>query len=141
MPLSTSQRRWLAVVGIGLYWMLLLTLTHWPGKPEPVHSRQIPHLDKLEHLTAFAGLAALACVGVAAFRPVTPLAFLGIAGVLAAYAALDELTQGWVRNRTPDMRDWIADMLGMAMGIGAFLVARRLLGSHVARTASAPAAD
>jgi VanZ family protein len=139
MPLSTSQRQWLALVVVGLYWMLLLTLTHWPGKPEPVHSRQIPHLDKLEHLTAFAGLAALACIGVAAFRPVTPLAFLGIAGVLAAYAAADELTQGWVRNRTPDMRDWIADMLGTAAGIGVFLLVKRVLESHGDRTA--PAAD
>ena len=79
----------------------------------------------MAHAAAFAGLAFLACVAMAAFRPVTPLVLLCLAAILAGYAAVDELTQGWIRFRVPDYRDWVADMLGMIAGMGAFLLARR----------------
>ena len=142
-PLS---RRLLAVLAIGIYWAMLLVLTHLPGEEREVRPRRIPHLDKIAHAAAFAGLAVLACVTVAAFRPVTPLILVGIACALALYAAVDEFTQGWVRHRTPDLRDWLADMLGMLAGIGAFFLAWRALGgssakSSLARTTTAPGAD
>jgi VanZ family protein len=142
MLAESSSRRWLAVLAIGLYWAMLFLLTHLPGEVDEVRpKRRVPHLDKLAHAAAFAGLAALACVAATAFRPVTPSVLVGIAGVLAAYAAVDELTQGWIRDRTPDLRDWLADMLGMLAGMGAFLLARRALVGRLAKAATAPAAE
>ena len=119
-------------MAIASYWIILFTLTHLPGdpRPEPPEGR-LPHLDKVTHAAAFAGLSFLACVAVAAYRPVTPIELLGIAAVLASYAALDELTQGWVRFRVPDYRDWLADLVGMTVGLGSFLVARRFLAGRL----------
>jgi VanZ family protein len=59
---------------------------------------------------------------------------------LAFYAGFDEFTQGWVRHRTPDLRDWLADLVGMLAGVGAFLLARRVLHRAAARPVTAPAA-
>jgi len=140
MLADSSSRRWLALVAIGLYWALLFTLTHLPGDEDNERpGRKIPHLDKVAHAAAFAGLAALACLAVAAFRPVTPQVLACIGGLLAAYAAFDEWTQGLIRDRTPDLRDWLADMLGMLAGIGAFLLARRALVGRLSKAAKAPA--
>jgi len=142
MLADTSSRRWLALVAIGLYWAMLFLLTHMPGdERDEQPRRKIPHLDKVAHAAAFAGLAALACLAVAAFRPVTPPVLVGIASVLATYAAVDELTQGLIRDRTPDLRDWLADMLGTLAGIGAFLLARLALVGRLAKAATAPAAE
>jgi VanZ family protein len=141
MLADSSSRRLLALVAIGLYWAMLFLLTHLPGDAgDERPRRKIPHLDKVAHAAAFAGLAALACLAVTAFRPVTPQVLAGVAGVLATYAAVDELTQGLIRDRTPDLRDWLADMLGMLAGIGAFLLARRALVGRLAKAPTAPVA-
>jgi VanZ family protein len=141
MLAAPLQRRLLAVLAIGIYWAMLLVLTHLPGEEREVRPNRIPHLDKIAHAAAFAGLAVLACVAVAAFRPLTLPILVGIACALALYAAVDEFTQGWVRHRTPDFSDWLADMLGMLAGIGAFLLARRALGGSSGKTTTAPAAE
>jgi VanZ family protein len=126
MPHIASSRRWLALAALGLYWIILFVLTHLPGDPRPAPPEvRILPVDKIAHAAAFAGLAFLACVAAAGFRLVTPLVLLCLAAVLAGYAAIDELTQGWIRFRVPDYRDWVADMLGMAAGFFVFFVARR----------------
>jgi VanZ family protein len=136
--LSPATRRVLVVAAIGLYWLLLFVLTHLPGDPRPEPPEGvIPHLDKLAHSAAFAGLAFLACVGASTFRPVTPQVLGSVAAALALYAAVDEQTQGWVPFRVPDFRDWVADMLGMLVGLCAFLLACRLA-SRSARAATTP---
>ena len=33
------------------------------------------------------------------------------------FAALDELAQGWVDGREPDLGDWLADMAGAVLGL------------------------
>jgi len=140
MLAATLSRRVLVVLAVGIYWAMLLVLTHLPGEEREVRPRRIPHLDKVAHAAAFAGLAVLALAAVAAFRPVTPPVLAGLACALALYAAVDEFTQGWVRHRTPDLRDWLADMLGMLAGIGTFLLARRVLVGSSAKSSSAKAA-
>ncbi len=125
MPLVISSRRKLALAAVGIYWLLLFVLTHLPGDPRPVPlGMRILPLDKVAHAAAFVGLAFLTCVAAAAIRPVTPLVLAGIVITLAGYAAIDELTQGWIQFRVPDSRDWVADMLGIVIGIGIFLFAR-----------------
>ena len=120
---NSFLRRWVAVVAMGGYWLALFTLTHLPIDPTG-RGPGIPCLDKLLHAAAFAGLAVLACLAVAAFRPPTTGILLAMVGVLAVYAAADELTQGFVRHRLPDAKDWVADMLGIVIGVVAFAAGR-----------------
>jgi VanZ family protein len=65
--------------------------------------------------------------------------FVGIAATLALYAAMDELTQGLVRFRVPDYRDWVADILGIVAGCFLFWIVQRALvrGADAAVTAGA----
>jgi VanZ family protein len=40
--------------------------------------------------------------------------------VVGIYGVFDELTQGFVPRRTPDLKDWIADAIGAAIGLSLF---------------------
>lgn len=74
--------------------------------------------DKLVHLSAFAALA-------------FPLARTGRLGLLplfifaSAFGAIIELIQPTF-NRSADVRDWVADTLGVLIGIGLGLAYRRV---------------
>jgi VanZ family protein len=120
---SSVLRRGVAVLAMGGYWLALFTLTHLPIDPTG-RGPGIPCFDKLLHAAAFAGLAVLACLAVAAFRPPTTGILFAIVGGLAVYAAADELTQGFVWNRVPDAKDWVADMLGVVTGVVVFAAGR-----------------
>jgi len=68
-----------------------------------------PGADKLIHLTLFALLA-----GTTRWRfgPARPLVV-----AVAAYAGLSELVQAlWLVHRSGDVRDLVADLLGVALG-------------------------
>jgi VanZ family protein len=70
-----------------------------PGEPS----------DKMQHILAFASLAALA---IAAYRAASPLSI--VAG-LALFGALIELTQAIpALNRDADLLDWIADVAAVS---------------------------
>ena len=74
--------------------------------------------DKLVHLIAFAALSfPLARTGRVGLAPV----FVGA----SAFGGLIELIQPSF-NRSADMSDWIADILGVALGIICGLIYRRL---------------
>lgn len=113
---------------VGLYWGVLCTLTHLPGRPglEPLRPG-IPHLDKVGHAAAFAVLAVLACVVISQYRLVSLRGLLVVAIGLAIYAGIDEYTQGWVPLRTPDPLDWMADAAGILVGIMLYVLIRRVL--------------
>jgi VanZ family protein len=51
---------------------------------------------------------------------------IGVLTLIALYGAFDELTQAFVRNREPDLYDWLADLAGALLGIAAYSVARQL---------------
>ena len=74
--------------------------------------------DKLVHLVAFAALAfPLARTGRFGLLPV----FIGA----SAFGGAIELIQPMF-NRSADVNDWIADIIGVIIGIGCGLVYRRL---------------
>jgi len=120
---STSGRRNKLVIAVtiltGCYWLAMFAGTHWPIAPDP---QRIPNsLDKLQHLTAFAGLALLLCTSGAAWGFSTRQLLLGVLGLIAVYGVFDELTQAFVPHREPDIRDWLANMLGAGLGATLFL--------------------
>jgi VanZ family protein len=95
--------------------------------PSDHQDQALPHLDKLAHAAAFAGLATLVLAGAAGWwRPGVGLG-LAVIGLLALYAGLDEFTQGFVQLREPDVRDWVADMLGVLVGTAVFFQGWKLV--------------
>ena len=98
--------------------IVTLTLTVamlWPLKaPPPAPDGS----DKIVHLLAFAALSfPLARTGRFGLLPV----FLGA----SAFGGIIELIQPTF-NRSADMNDWIADIIGVAVGIVCGLLYRRL---------------
>lgn len=74
--------------------------------------------DKLNHLCAF---AALAWVAAAAFAP----RWRTVAAGLLAYGVVIELLQAMTPTRSAEAADVLADALGLALGLGLFMLARR----------------
>ncbi|HEX2022252.1 MAG TPA: VanZ family protein [Candidatus Thermoplasmatota archaeon] len=81
------------------------------GVPQPM---LFPHADKAEHALLFAALAFLAARGFDA--PPS-----GIAGPLLAYGFLVEVVQSYVPGRGADPFDFVADAVGVGVGL---LIAR-----------------
>ena len=103
---------------IHLTLVVTLTLTVamlWPLEAPPPTPEGS---DKLAHVIAFAALAfPLACTGRFGLSPV----FIGA----SAYGGIIELIQPNF-NRSADLNDWIADIVGVILGIGCGLLYRRL---------------
>ncbi len=80
---------------------------------------QLPDLpsavsDKHAHAVTYAGLAVLTCRAVAG-GSLAQLTARGAAtawAIAAGYGASDEVHQGYVPGRTPDLDDWVADAAG-----------------------------
>jgi VanZ family protein len=121
MPRPRTFRAKLAlVVGVFalVYWLAMFIGTHLPGRPvplDPAHS-----WDKVEHVTAFAGLAMLLCVAGALWRGASQRLLVMVLGLLALYGIMDEMTQQFLPFRTPDTGDWLANMLGAGLGLSLF---------------------
>lgn len=98
-------------------WCALFVVTHLPRTPQVTEFRG---LDKAFHFAAFAGLAFLCCWAVSSRRRLTFAAYGWIVGVLAIYAAADELLQIPLPRRNADPLDWLADTAGAACGVAVF---------------------
>ena len=100
------------IVMVILTFLMLWPLDHPPLGPELA--------DKLVHLTAFAALAfPLARTG--------RLSLLTVFIAASAFGAIIELVQPNF-NRSSDIIDWIADTVGVFLGIAFGLAYRRLRG-------------
>jgi VanZ family protein len=128
MALDSSLRSRLAIaicLVTGLYWLAIFVLTHAPVDPTPVPPRY--PLDKVAHLAVFAGLAVLLCAAGSTLGHPPRRVIGAVLAMVAAYGALDELTQQFVAHREPDFLDWTADMLGAGVGITFFSIAREVV--------------
>lgn len=103
-----------------LYAMLIIGLSSIPGKSYP-DLKWLSH-DKLIHIgeyTLFAILVSRAVVfGATARGQVFLFTFL-IAG---AFGALDEVYQTLIPGRDSSFADWVADIVGVALGSSLFLL-------------------
>ena len=113
-----TPRRMRKNLDILLTIIVTLTLTvamHWPLEAPPPAPEGS---DKLVHFVAFATLAfPLAYTGRFGLPPV----FIGA----SVYGGAIELIQPSF-NRSADINDWIADIIGVLMGIGCGLLYRSL---------------
>lgn len=109
---AERRTRWL----LFFYAIALFMATHWPHPPQV---DDLPGIDKLEHLLAYAGLGWLLS-RYFFFRWRHPLRVLALTlAVVGPFACLDELLQIPV-GRQCDWRDGVADMAGAALGWAAF---------------------
>ncbi len=93
--------------GVGIYWIVLFTLTHIPAQRMP-HTRIN---DKVAHLVAYGLLAGLLHLSFWIGRVPLWRAVMLVVMICAAYGAVDELLQSFV-HRSCDFADWRADMAG-----------------------------
>jgi VanZ family protein len=123
---SRARRRWMPIAVLivlaALYWPAMFVATHLPIRTTPVGD---PYsLDKLEHLGAFATLAALlsalgAAVGFKSWKRSAIIVCF-----IAVYALVDESTQ--VSPRRPEVLDWVADVSGSLLGVAVYSCLARL---------------
>lgn len=108
-------------VPLAVYWVGLFLATHWPSYSS---GQRIPHGDKFGHLGGYAVLAFLWCWTMWGMRA-SGAAVTASWFVLAAYGAVDELTQVWAINRTADFWDWVANSVGLVVGFSAYIAVSR----------------
>jgi VanZ family protein len=113
------RKRWPETL-LAVYWITLLTGTHWPR----LHLPEVPGKDKTLHVLAYAALAALV-LNVAVRRPAgwsRAAIAVGTIGLIGICGALDEWTQPYF-GRSCELLDWIADISGaVAMSAGYLIV-------------------
>jgi len=113
-----------------VYAAVLVFMTHYP-KPEELLGRQLPS-DKLLHLAAYGVLGSLAALVLRSRGRLvgrfTPLLGAG----LAAWGVIDEATQP-LFGRAADPLDWVYDVLGLALGIGAVVMVNSLASGRGSR--------
>ena len=100
------------------YWCLMFVGTHVPKVPDALEQVS----DKTLHFLAYCGLSVLLVIDAAARRRVTGRLLIGFAALCAVYGIADELLQIPV-GRSADVRDWLADMRGVATGMAVIVVA------------------
>ena len=104
----------------------MVIATHRPTEPDVWREPRWPGLDKLAHFGIYFGLAALLAF-VVSLRNIDRSSRTGLSAAwyaaialsIAVFAAFDEITQPWT-GRDRDIKDWIADLIGMACGLMLF---------------------
>jgi VanZ family protein len=100
------------------YWLALFAGTHIQQTPQVILS--LAPSDKWLHFGAYAGLAFLIALNWRQRRAFGWRQWTAALVLLAAFGALDELTQMPV-GRDCDVFDWIADLEGSLVGLVVFL--------------------
>ncbi len=127
----------LATVVLVLYWTALFIGTHMPSPPKVRVS--IANFDKVQHFTAFFGLAFLLC-WVIPSRPTARRKFALVGVIAIAYAAFDEFTQGFVPTRQRELNDFVANAVGVFAAIAVYATLRWLLIDRIG-SPSSPSID
>ncbi|WP_419194840.1 VanZ family protein [Novipirellula herctigrandis] len=124
MQSITKKTIWgfrLAIIVLAVYWLGMFIGTHLPSSVV----RHGPRVnDKLMHVCCFAGLGWLLCYVTTSDRLLTRFSMIAVIGLF--YAGLDEWSQGFVRGRSTDMMDFVADAVGLFSAIAVYAVCRML---------------
>ena len=109
----------LATILLAAYWCLLFTATHIPKVP----GVRLQHADKVFHMVAYTGLAFLLAWAIPTIPRYRMLNVL-MAGLFATtYGIFDEFSQ-IPFGRQADIFDWVADSIGVFVGLMAYAVVR-----------------
>lgn len=121
-----------ALATLGLYWAAMFLATHVPSSVAATPGVG----DKALHFWAYAVLALLLASAASLCRRLTWANYAFLFAVAAAYGAADEFSQMLVPTRQADLRDWLADGLGIAAGLATHRLALAVVGTLRTRPAS-----
>ncbi len=112
MAFSSTGRRWLRFVPMGLVMGTIFFLSSQPG--DTLSLPDIPNLDKLLHAGIYGLLAATTLFGVGTESWLGRRQLSGLFVVLFCmlYGISDEWHQSFVPGRTPSIWDLVADTIG-----------------------------
>jgi len=91
--------------------------------------------DKVAHVTEYSVLGMLLFwgIGFTASRS-RLLTFFFLIAVGAAVAGLDEIFQSAIPGRRTDIMDWVADAIGVSLGVGLMVITARRRGTGGEKT-------
>jgi VanZ family protein len=116
------------------YWRVLLLMmiavTCWFAFTPHPPGLQFQDADKVQHFIAFSSLTLVACLSQA---PGVRQAVVAALGMLM-FGIFIELVQSQLPTRTADIRDVIADSMGIAGGLLFLWLLRRFLPAQTARS-------
>lgn len=100
--------------------VLLYMLFIWLASDRPPDALPAGIDDRIAHFGEYGLFALLMAFAFTAFDPSrTSAARLALSGILClAWAALDEIHQGWSPGRVPSLKDFGFDALGIAVALG-----------------------
>ena len=125
-----AQRSWmsrLALVGLCVYWPTIFIISHIP-------KRYVPENMTVSgagiHLLAYSVLTLLVFLNAglgrsASFRSRKTWILIGI---IAAYAAIDEIVQRFIQGRYGAVLDWAVDVCACLLCVGVLTLVERLRG-------------
>ena len=128
---SPRSRDWLArllAAVTAAYTVVLVLATHYP-RPEQFLGTNPPS-DKALHFMAYGALALLSGGTIALARRWSAVRAVGLGVLLAAFAAVDEVTQPFFL-RAAEPLDWVFDCVGI--GVGLTIVAATVAAVRIAR--------
>lgn len=105
-----STVRWLARGGLLVYWLVMFAATHLPP---PAILVAVDVSDTWQHFVAYAGFGGL--IGLL-FATRNRRWLMAAWVITVSYAIVDEWSQGFV-GRTPELKDWLADVAGATCGL------------------------
>ncbi|MEP7304314.1 MAG: VanZ family protein [Acidobacteriota bacterium] len=125
---SLKRDGWLRHLGLWLPPLLYMAAIFFlSSESDPVPQVTTHVWDKALHFVEYGGLALLLCRGLRGEGIGWTAALVMALVATSAYGASDEWHQSFTPGRSSDVRDWMADSLGAAIGLAATaLVARPL---------------
>jgi VanZ family protein len=119
------HKKWLVYSPLGLYWLLIFTLTTIPT----THIPDVGIGDKISHFLAYFGLAILVDLTLQfqlRFPKMNSSPHIYTLIFVTVYGLLDELHQLLVPGRMCALDDWIADIIGGIIGILLLVILKRI---------------
>jgi VanZ family protein len=104
----------------------MILIFHLSSESQPMPEVTAHVWDKLLHVTEYGVLGALFCRALRGEGLGWRAAFIAAALAAGAYGASDEWHQAFVPLRDSSVRDWVADLLGGAIGAAVYGIARSL---------------
>ncbi|MGB7217205.1 MAG: VanZ family protein [Vicinamibacterales bacterium] len=99
----------------------MILIFHFSSESSPMPDVTDRVWDKLLHATEYAGLAFLVCRALMGEGVGWLLAACAALLLTSAYGASDEWHQAFVPLRSVDVRDWLADTIGAALGAAIYV--------------------
>ncbi|WP_419188953.1 VanZ family protein [Stieleria marina] len=103
-----------------VYWLTIFAGTHLAHPPEISSTIN----DKVKHFVAYLGLTVL--LSAVLDLPARKRWWIIVIAIVATYGIVDELTQQLVPGRVADVKDYVADLVGMIVGLGLYVTATKL---------------